>query len=59
MNKKKMIEIIQLTDKICEEHKECDRENVFHTLVCLEQAPEKRLEMSIRRANFSVYAKRD
>ncbi len=54
----KIRKIIKLTDKICKKHKECDRENVYHTLLCLEQKPLERLEMSIRRANLSVYSRR-
>jgi len=49
----------RIADSICKAHKECDRDNILHTLLCLEQTPIKKLEMSIRRANFSIYSKRN
>lgn len=56
---KKINEIYNLAGYICKKHKECDWQNVFHTLQCLKQTAIERLEMSIRRANLSFYSKRD
>lgn len=44
---------------ICKKHRVYDPQNILHTLLSLEQTPIRRLEMSIRRANLPLYAKRD
>lgn len=50
--------IYKLVDRICKKHKGCNRSNIFHALMCLKKPPIKRLEMSIRRANISIFSKR-
>ncbi len=56
---KKFNELYNLADYICKKNKECDWQNIFHTLLCLKQPPIERLAMSIRRANLSLHPKRD
>lgn len=56
---KELQNIYKLVDRICAKYKECDRHNVSQTLRAFKQTPIKRLEMSIRRANLSLYSKRD
>lgn len=56
---KKFLKINSIVEQICQRHKSCDRQVIFHTLQCLKQPIMKRLEMSIRRAHLSLYAKRD
>ena len=55
----KLKKIYKKVDRICKKHKDCDRHTIYHTLLCLEQPAIKRLEMSVRRANISIYSKRD
>lgn len=41
-------------DRILEIHPDCDRENVMHTLLLLEEEPIERLRRALRRGRFRV-----